>query len=155
MVDVAVTSQLKQWTFAKPEVIARPQRSSTDSAASSPNLCDDAPDTLRIDSASAPTSSPSTKKEGRVFQERYLSSEEDLTADDGSASESEYDYDDVVVHDLSQECKARTMSVSRWDKGKSCDMAVLVSYANAGRPKVVEVDCRSPVDRPTVQQRSA
>ncbi|KAI4682244.1 uncharacterized protein J4E88_005134 [Alternaria novae-zelandiae] len=155
MVDVAVTSQLKQWTFAKPEVVARPQRSSTDSAASSPNLCDDAPDTLRIDSAAAPTSSPSAKKEGRVFQERYLSSEEDLTADDGSASESEYDYDDVVVHDLSQECKARTMSVSRWDKGKSCDMAVLVSYANAGRPKVVEVDCRSPVDRPTVQPRSA
>ncbi|KAH6881698.1 hypothetical protein J4E91_005137 [Alternaria rosae] len=155
MVNVAVTSQLKQWTFDKPAVVARPQRSSTDSAASSPNLCDDAPDTLRIDSAPAQTSSPSTKKQGRVFQERYLSSEEDLTADDASASESEYDYDDVVVHDLSHECKARTMSVSRWDKGKSCDMAVLVSYANAGRPKVVEVDCRSPVDRPTVQQRSA
>ncbi|KAB2110665.1 hypothetical protein AG0111_0g1094 [Alternaria gaisen] len=162
MVDATVTSQLKQWTFDKPEVVARlQQRSSTDSAASSPNLCDDAPDTLRIDSATIERPSPPTttttnnnNKEGAVFQERYLSSEEDLTADDASGSDSEYDYDDVVVHDLSQECKARTMSVSRWDKGKSCDMAVLVSYAHAGRPKVVE-NQRSPVDRPTVQQRSA
>lgn len=155
MVDVTVTSQLKQWTFDKPQVVARPQRSSTDSAASSPNLCDDAPETLRIDSATTqPSNPPTIKKESAVFQERYLSSEEDLTADDGSGSESEYDYDDVVVHDLSQECKARTMSVSRWDKGKSCDMAVLVSYAHAGRPKVVE-NQRSPVDRPAAQQRSA
>ncbi|KAG9193664.1 hypothetical protein G6011_03699 [Alternaria panax] len=156
MVDTAMTSHLKHWTFDKPEAVARLQRSSTDSAAPSPNLCDDAPDTLRIDTAAAQRSNPPTtkNKESTVFQQRYLSSEEDLTADDASASESEYDYDDVVVHDLSQECKARTMSVSRWDKGKSCDMAVLVSYAHAGRPKVVE-NQRSPVDRPAVQQRSA
>ncbi|KNG51806.1 hypothetical protein DDE82_007298 [Stemphylium lycopersici] len=144
MVDVAVTSQLSQWTFDKPAVTARPQRTSTDSSASSPNLCDDAPETLRINTAA---------KEGRVFQERYLSSEEDLTADDNSGSESEYDYDDVVVHDLSKECKARTMSISRWDKGRSCDMAVAVSYAHAGRPKMVEMEAAA--DRPSVQQRSA
>jgi hypothetical protein len=84
-----------------------------------------------------------------------MSSEEALSpVDDGS--DSEYDYDNVVVHDATKECKARTMSISRWDKGKSCDMAVMVSYAFVGRPKVVELDCRSPTTeiRP-IQQRSA
>ncbi|KAF1833981.1 hypothetical protein BDW02DRAFT_499376 [Decorospora gaudefroyi] len=157
MVDVAVTAQLSQWTFDKPDVVARPERSSTDSSTSSPNLCDDAPETLRIEAATSQASSPAPRRESTVFQERYLSSEEDLTADDGfSGSDSEYDYDDVVVHDAPKECKARTMSISRWDKGRSCDMAVLISYAHAGRPKVVELDCRSPVtDRPAGQQRSA
>jgi hypothetical protein len=137
-------------------VVTRPERSSTDSTASSPNLCDDAPETLRIDTVTSQDSTPPSRKESAVFQERYLSSEEDLTADDGSGSESEYDYDGVVVHDLTKESKARTMSISRWNKGKSCDMAVLVSYAQVGRPKVVELDCRSPVtDRPALQQRSA
>jgi hypothetical protein len=157
MADVVVASQLSQWHFDKPDLVTRrPERSSTDSTASSPNLCDDVPETLRIDTATSQESTPPSRKESAVFQERYLSSEEDLTADDGSGSESEYDYDDVVVHDLTKESKARTMSISRWNKGKSCDMAILVSYAQAGRPKVVELDCRSPVgDRPALQQRSA
>ncbi|RMZ68260.1 transmembrane protease serine 9 [Pyrenophora seminiperda CCB06] len=149
MVDVAVTSQLSQWTFAKPDVVARPLRASTDSSASSPNLCDDVPETLRIGSAATPESSPPAGKDNTVLQKRYLSSEEDLTADDGSDSDSEYDYEDVVVHDLTKE--ARRMSISRWDKGRSCDMAVLVSYAHAGRPKVVEMDTA----RPVIQPRSA
>ncbi|EDU42519.1 hypothetical protein PtrSN002B_008737 [Pyrenophora tritici-repentis] len=149
MVDVAVTSQLSQWTFAKPDVVARPQRASTDSSASSPNLCDDVPETLRISNPASQESSPPAGKDNTVLQKRYLSSEEDLTADDGDDSDSEYDYEDVVVHDLTKE--ARRMSISRWDKGMSCDMAVLVSYAHAGRPKVVEMD----TTRPTIQQRSA
>jgi hypothetical protein len=151
MVDVAVTSQLSQWSFDKPELAPRPQRGSTDSAASSPNLCDDVSDTLRIDTPAAQDQSPPTAKPARVFQERYLSSEEDLTADDGSGSESEYDYDDAVVHDLT-ESTAKTMSISRWDKGRSCDMAVAVAYAHAGRPKMVDME---PIDRPAVQQRAA
>jgi hypothetical protein len=159
MADPAVASQLQQWTFEKPSLAARPQRSSTDSSASSsPILCDDAPETLRIDTASPDHASPPPRKESIVLQERYMSSEEALSpVDDASDSEYDYDYDSAVVHDATKEYKARTMSISRWDKGKSCDMAVMVSYAFAGRPKVVELDCRSPTTeiRPGVQQRAA
>ena len=150
MADLAVASQLQQWSFNKSPIAARPDRTSSDSAASSPNLCNDAPETLRIETPASQHPSPAPKKESIVFQDRYMSSEEALSpVDDGS--DSEYDYDDVVVHDPTKECKARTMSISRWDKGRSCDMAVMVSYAKVvGRPKVVELDCRSPM-----QQRSA
>ncbi|KAL6704483.1 hypothetical protein ACN47E_008112 [Coniothyrium glycines] len=157
MADVAVAQHLSQWAFDKPVVPARPQRASSDSTASSPNLCDDASDTLRLATAPPQRPAPLSRKESLVLQERYLSSEEDLTADDASASESEYASEDAVVHDPAKECKARTMSISRWDKGRSCDMAVLVSYAFAGRPKVVEMDGRAmtpPHDRPS-QQRAA
>ncbi|OAL04403.1 hypothetical protein IQ06DRAFT_97175 [Phaeosphaeriaceae sp. SRC1lsM3a] len=155
MVDVAVASQLQQWTFEKPTITTRSDRMGSDSAASSPILCDDSPETLRIDAASPAESSPAPRKESIVLQDRYMSSEEVLSSvDDGS--DSEYDYDDVVIHDAVKECKARTMSISRWDKGRSCDMAVMVSYAFVGRPKVVELDCRSPTtDLPPMQQRSA
>ncbi|KAI8933416.1 hypothetical protein NX059_010031 [Plenodomus lindquistii] len=145
MVDLV--TQLSGWTFDKPVVPAHPQR--TSSTASSPILCDDVPGTLRLDT----TVAQEARKESAIFNDRYNSSEEDLTTG-GSDSESEYDYDDVVVYDPAKECKARTLSVSRWNKGKSCDMAVTVSYAFAGRPRVVE-DCRSPLDRPAMQLRSA
>ncbi|KAH9882476.1 hypothetical protein J1614_000712 [Plenodomus biglobosus] len=144
---VNLATQLSEWTFDKPVVAAHTQR--TSSTASSPNLCDDGPDTLRLDT----TAAKEIRKESAIFNDRYNSSEEDLTTG-GSDSESEYDYDNVVVYDPAKECKARTLSVSRWNKGKSCDMAVTVSYAFAGRPKVVE-DCRSPLDRPAMQLRSA
>ncbi|KAF2826771.1 hypothetical protein CC86DRAFT_369936 [Ophiobolus disseminans] len=154
MVDVTVASQLQQWSFEK--TATRPERCSSDSSASSPNLCDDTTETLRIDTTSPERRSPPPRKESIALQERYMSSEEDLSpADDGS--DSEYDYDDVVIHDPAKECKARTMSISRWSKGKSCDMAVTVSYAFVGRPKVVELqDCKSPTtEAPTIQKRSA
>ncbi|KAJ4377304.1 hypothetical protein N0V83_000128 [Neocucurbitaria cava] len=157
MVDVAVTAQLQQWTFDKPTLATRPERCSSESSASSPKLCDDAPDTLRIDTAGAQESLPASRKES-IMMDRYLSSEEDLSAvDDGPESDIDDYEDDVVIHDLAKECKARTMSISRWDKGRSCDMAVMVSYAFAGRPKVVDmVDCRSPTsERPVGQPRSA
>ncbi|KAF2845029.1 hypothetical protein T440DRAFT_284959 [Plenodomus tracheiphilus IPT5] len=146
MVDDLAT-QLSAWTFDKPVVAAHPQR--TSSTASSPNLSDDGPETLRLDT----TAAQELRKQSALFNDRYNSSEEDLTTG-GSDSDSEYDYDHVVVHDPASECKARTLSVSRWNKGKSCDLAVTVSYAFAGRPRVVE-DCRSPLDRPAVQLRSA
>ncbi|EAT81762.1 hypothetical protein HBH56_119400 [Parastagonospora nodorum] len=156
MADLAVASQLQQWSFNKPSIAARPDRTSSDSSASSPNLCNDAPETLRIETPASQQPSPAHRKESIVFQDRYMSSEEALSpVDDGS--DSEYDYDDVVVHDPTKECKARTMSISRWDKGRSCDMAVMVSYAKVvGRPKVVELDCRSPTaDLAPMQHRSA
>jgi hypothetical protein len=156
MADVAVASQLSQWSFEKPAKATRPDRCHSDSSASSPNLCDDAPDALRIETSSREESSSESRKESIILQERYMSSEEDLSpADDGS--DSEYDYDDVVIHDAAEDLKARTMSISRWDKGRSCDMAVMVSYARAAdRPKVIELDCRSPTSeiRPSEQQRS-
>ncbi|KAH8732010.1 hypothetical protein GQ44DRAFT_603641 [Phaeosphaeriaceae sp. PMI808] len=158
MVDLSVASQLQQWSFEKPSLTTHPRQSGSDSSASSPSLCDDN-DTrqrLRLSAVTAQQSNPPPRKESIVLQERYMSSEEDLSpADDGSDSDYCYD-DDVVIHDAVRECKARTMSISRWDKGKSCDMAVMVSYAFAGRPKVVQLDCRSPTtERPATQQRSA
>jgi hypothetical protein len=149
MADVAVASQLQHWAFEKRSRATRPERSGSDSSASSPNLCDDSAETLRIDTESPERPTPAARKESVVLQERYMSSEEDLSpADD--ASDSEYDYEDAVVHDAA---KARTMSISRWDKGRSCDMAVTISYAWVGRPKVVEL--QSPVEAPVLQQRSA
>jgi hypothetical protein len=147
MADLSIASHLQQWTFEKQDHATRSERSSSDSSTSSPILCD-----VRIDTATTQQPSPAPRKESIVFQDRYMSSEEALSpADDGS--DSEYDYDDVVINDPA---KARTMSISRWDKGKSCDMAVMVSYAFVGRPKVVELDCRSPMtELPPMQHRSA
>ncbi|KAF2125425.1 hypothetical protein P153DRAFT_389581 [Dothidotthia symphoricarpi CBS 119687] len=145
----AAVSQLQQWTFEKPTV-----RSSTLNSVSSAKL-DDASDTLRIDTTAVEKPSAICKKENICLQERYMSSEEGLSpADMASDSESEYDYDDVVIHDITRECqKARTLSVSRWNKGQSCDMAVRVSYAFAGRPKVIELATVAP-PCPPVQQRA-
>jgi hypothetical protein len=147
MADINVAARLQQWTFDKQDHSTRSERSSSDSSTSSPILCD-----VRIDAAATQQPSPASGKESIVLQDRYMSSEEALSpADDGS--DSEYDYDDVVIHDPA---KTRTLSVSRWDKGKSCDMAVMVSYAFVGRPKVVELDCRSPMtELPPMQHRSA
>jgi hypothetical protein len=155
MADVTMAAQLQQWTFEKQSHATRSERSGSDSSASSPILCDSAPETLRIDSVSTQQPCPASRKESIVLQDRYMSSEEALSpADEGS--DSEYDYDDVIINDPTKEGKARTMSISRWDKGKSCDMAVMVSYAFVGRPKVVELDCRSPtLELPPLQQRSS
>lgn len=149
-----MASQLQQWSFEKLAHTTRPERSGSDSSASSPHLCDDTAETLRIDTTS-PERPASSRKESVVLQDRYMSSEEDLSpADDGS--DSEYDYEDAVVHDAAKEYKARTMSISRWEKGRSCDMAVMVSYAFVGRPKVVQLqDGKVPDEAPVYQKRSA
>ncbi|KAF2871287.1 hypothetical protein BDV95DRAFT_495053 [Massariosphaeria phaeospora] len=138
MVDVQVSAQLQQWSFEKPS-LARPERS--DSSASSPDLYHNDPETLRLDTAAveAPQHRDSTATlETRSFQERYMSSEEDLSPlEHGSDSE---DDDDVSIHDFEKEClSARRMSVSRWAKGKSCDLAITVSYVSVGRPKMIEL----------------
>lgn len=135
MADVAVTTQLQQWTFEKPSVV-RPERS--DSSASSPDLYHNDLETLRIDTAAVDDSTNPDSKESLSFHERYLSSEEDLSPMEGG-SDSEYD-DDISIHDVKTECfSARKMSISRWDKGKSCDMAITVSYVSAGRPKMIDL----------------
>ncbi|ORX92982.1 hypothetical protein BCR34DRAFT_608670 [Clohesyomyces aquaticus] len=154
MVDVAVSAQLQQWTFEKPSIVGHPERS--DSSASSPDLYNQHDnETLRIDAAAVDRESISldTTKE-TIFQERYLSSEEDLSPMDHS--DSDLDDDDVSIHDGDKEnCfSARKMSISRFDKGKSCDLAVTVSYMSAGRPKVIEMPTVGSPMRDT-PQRSA
>lgn len=154
MASAIVSTQLPQWNYEKPSITTRTERSGSDSSASSPNLSNDDHETLRLDTAA----SQSVKKGSIALQDRYMSSEEDLSpACDDSGSESEYDYDDAVIEDLTQQChSAKRMSVSRWNQGKSCDTAVKVSYAFVGRPKVVELNLGSPVlERPMLTQRSA
>ena len=154
MANAIVSTHLPQWNFEKPTITTRTERSGSDSSASSPNLCNDDHDTLRLDTAATQP----IKKGSISLQDRYMSSEEDLSpACEDSGSESEYDYDDAVIEDLTQQChSAKRMSMSRWNQGKSCDTAVKVSYAFVGRPKVVELNLGSPVlERPMMTQRSA
>ncbi|KAJ8111460.1 hypothetical protein OPT61_g5954 [Boeremia exigua] len=154
MANTIVSTQLPEWNYEKPSITARSERSGSDSSASSPNLCNDDHETLRLDTAAT----QSIKKGSISLQDRYMSSEEDLSpACDDSGSESEYDYDDAVIEDLTQQChSAKRMSISRWNQGKSCDTAVKVSYAFVGRPKVVQLNLGSPVlERPMLTQRSA
>ncbi|KAJ4373633.1 hypothetical protein N0V86_007776 [Didymella sp. IMI 355093] len=154
MANAVVSTQLPQWNYGKPTITTRTERSGSDSSASSPNLCNEEHETLRLNTAATQT----IKKGSISLQDRYMSSEEDLSpACEDSGSESEYDYDDAVIEDLTQQChSAKRMSVSRWNQGKSCDTAVKVSYAFVGRPKVVELNLGSPVlERPILTQRSA
>lgn len=154
MANAIVSTQLPQWNYGKPTMTTRTDRSGSDSSASSPTLCNEEHETLRLDTAAA-----QTIKKGRIaLQERYMSSEEDLSpACEDSGSESEYDYEDAVIEDMTHQChSAKRMSMSRWNQGKSCDTAVKVSYAFVGRPKVVELNLGSPVlERPMFTQRSA
>ena len=141
MADVAVSSQLRQWSFEKP-ASTRPERS--DSTTSSPDLSHREPETLRIDAQVVHAAAKTALPEQSTFQERYLSSEEDLSPMDGNTTDDDYD-SDVSIHEAKPSFfKARTMSISKWDKGKSCDLAVTVSYVSAGRPKVIEL-AQSPV----------
>lgn len=146
---------LNPWSYDKSTLTTRADRCSSDSSASSsPTLCNDHHDTLRLDTAA----SQAINKGSISLQDRYMSSEEDLSpACDDSASDSEYDYDHVVVEDLTKQChSAQRMSMSRWNQGKSCDTAIKVSYAFVGRPKVVELNLSAPVlERPMFQHRSA
>ncbi|KAF2021221.1 hypothetical protein BU24DRAFT_457220 [Aaosphaeria arxii CBS 175.79] len=158
MVDVAVSAQLQQWSFEKPS-LTRPDRS--DSSASSPDPYNNDPETLRIDTSVGNKSTSASSKETVSFQERYLSSEEDLSPMEGT-SDIDSDYgDDVSIHndDNKENCfSARKMSMSRFEKGKSCDMAVLISYVSAGRPKVINLaNVSSPVqeqEQPQPQPQS-
>lgn len=144
MPDVVVSSQLQQWAFEKP-ASTRPDRA--DSTTSSPDLSHHDPDTLRINSKVVRNTTSSTApQEQSTFQDRYLSSEEDLSPMDGNTTDDDYD-SDVSIHEAEAKqnlFKARTMSISKWDKGKSCDLAVTVAYVSAGRPKVIEL-AQSPV----------
>ncbi|KAF1969623.1 hypothetical protein BU23DRAFT_234696 [Bimuria novae-zelandiae CBS 107.79] len=154
MADLAVSTQLQQWSFEKSASV-RPER--FDSTASSPDLSHREPETLRLDAAAVRAATSMDSQDQATFQERYLSSEEALSPIDGNTSDDDYDSDNVSIHEAEAKpsfFKARTMSVSRWDKGKSCDLqAVTVSYVSAGRPKVIEL-AQSPVLETPQPQRT-
>jgi hypothetical protein len=100
MADVRVSTQLQQWTFEKSPITSRPERS--DSSSSSPDLSHLEPETLRIDQAAAAVQKAQNMVASNraSFQERYLSSEEDLSPMDGNSSD---DYDsDVSIHEVKQ-----------------------------------------------------
>lgn len=150
MADVAaVSTQLEQWSFEK-LASTRPERSA--STASSPDLSHHEPETLRIHAAAVHAPTAIESKDASTFQQRYLSSEEDLSPMDGnSTDDDDDDYDsDVSIHEATATpatpsfFRARTMSISRRDKVKSGDMAVTVSYVSAGRPKMIQL-AQSPV----------
>jgi hypothetical protein len=148
---------LQQWSFDKPALSIRPDRSGSDSSASSPSLCTPN-ETLRVDVAAATAHAspvPVLAKGSIALQERYMSSEENLSPagddSDDSASEDEYDYEDAVI----EEC------ISMAPLNKTNNTAVRLSYAFVGRPKVVEMmspttdRAPSPLELPVLQQRSA
>ncbi|KAL1593678.1 hypothetical protein SLS60_010409 [Paraconiothyrium brasiliense] len=151
----AVSTQLQQWSFGKP-ANTRPERS--DSTASSPDLSHHEPETLRIHAAAVHAATSIDAKDASTFQERYLSSEEDLSPMDGNTTDEDYD-SDVSIHEATATpatpgfFRARTMSISRPDKGKSGDTAVTVSYVSAGRPKVIQL-AQSPVLEAPVRSAS-
>ena len=147
--------QLQQWSFDKPALSIRPDRSGSDSSASSPSLCTPN-DTLRVDVAAATAqSSPVLAKGAIALQERYMSSEENLSPagddSDDSGSDDDYDYEEAVI----EEC------ISMAPLNKNNNTAVRLSYAFVGRPKVVEMmsptidRAPSPLELPVLQQRSA
>ncbi|KAL5422356.1 hypothetical protein PMIN06_000896 [Paraphaeosphaeria minitans] len=157
MADVAaVSTQLQQWSFEKPAT-ARPERSG--STASSPDLSHHEPETLRIPAAAVRAATSIDGKEGATFQQRYLSSEEDLSPMDANSSDSDdYDSDVEIIQATVTPAtpnffRARTMSISRQDNVKSGDMAVTVSYVSAGRPKMIQL-AQPPVCEPPVRSAS-
>ncbi|KAF2448427.1 hypothetical protein P171DRAFT_212847 [Karstenula rhodostoma CBS 690.94] len=160
MADIAaVSTQLQQWSFEKPET-TRPERS--DSTASSPDLSHHEPEIMRIHAPAVHAATSIAGKEGATFQQRYLSSEEDLSPMDGNSSDDDDDdaYDsDVSIHEATATpatpsfFRARTMSISGRDKVKSGDMAVTVSYLSVGRPKMIQL-AQTPVCEPPVRSAS-
>ncbi|OCK82126.1 hypothetical protein K432DRAFT_403188 [Lepidopterella palustris CBS 459.81] len=143
MVDVVVVpSQLQQWTFEKS--IVRPDRS--DSAATSPDLYDS--EAVRI-SPAAVESPQDLETSEPLIQEMYLSSEEDLSPMEPDSSEGN------LFEDGDDYLSAKHVSVSSSDGLKTCDLAVVVSYVSAGRPKIVNLpNVASPVRERTVRSAS-
>ncbi|KAF2746055.1 hypothetical protein M011DRAFT_405279 [Sporormia fimetaria CBS 119925] len=142
-----VTAQLQQWAFEK-------QPHNPDSSASSPQLCHAESETLNVDTAVSAQPSPESTK-SLELQQRYLSSEEDLSPLEGCESGSECDDDDVEIVSLHDgQDDTRKMTIARFN-GKSGDMAVMVSYVSAGRAKVIDLALPPPTTRSDLPQRSA
>jgi hypothetical protein len=125
MVDVAISSQLQQWIFDK---TIRPQRSN--SAATSPDLCGS--EALRISPTAVETPQDLETTEA-IFQDRYLSSEEDLSPMESDSGEG------IIFEGGDDYLSAKRISFSGPELSKACDLAVVVSYVSAGRPKIVNL----------------
>ncbi|KAK7520636.1 hypothetical protein IWZ03DRAFT_142937 [Phyllosticta citriasiana] len=133
MVDVHSLSsaQHPQWPLAK----SYEQGRSSGSPASTPDLDDS--ERIRI----APSSThhhhhPVLRSSDALLQERYLSSEEDLSPTDRDSTESfELDEDDVEI----MEAELVSPRLSATSIPSPCKVATAVSYVSAGRAKVVDL----------------
>lgn len=130
MAEVAI-SQLQEWSFAKS--LARAERA--DSAAGSPELY--APEPIEIPAKIEEKPAIESSSEC-MFQDRYLSSEEDLSPMEPDFGDSDFD-DDEVFEVVEAEAVAAPAP-----RQKPCDMAVMVSYVSAGRAKIVNVPTAAP-----------
>jgi hypothetical protein len=68
MADTIVSTQLPRWTYEKPTINTRSDRSGSDSSASSPSLCNDEHERLRLDT----TATQPIKKGSIVLQALHV-----------------------------------------------------------------------------------
>ncbi|EKG18812.1 hypothetical protein MPH_03828 [Macrophomina phaseolina MS6] len=129
MVDVHSTQQLPQWTVEK----SYHRSQNNESPASTPDLDDQ--DRIRL--ARSSTMPLPSLEPPSMLQDRYLSSEEDLspTVSD-SAEQSDDDNDD----DEEIQIVEATSIVSPLANAQPCKVAKAVSYVSAGRAKVVDMN---------------
>ncbi|KAF2841333.1 hypothetical protein M501DRAFT_1014138 [Patellaria atrata CBS 101060] len=123
--------QLQQWSFNKP--YGRGERS--DSAATSP----DPEDVERLRITPGATELNEALEKETLFQERYMSSEEDLSPGELSSWDSEDD-DDISIHEGEEFSMAKeTLSTESSYRRKNGDLAIVISMVSVGKPKVVDV----------------
>ncbi|KAF2140265.1 uncharacterized protein K452DRAFT_53573 [Aplosporella prunicola CBS 121167] len=130
MEDVQLQMQ-QPWLLEK--TYHRPQHS--DSAATTPDLDDS--DRIRLQ-PSSPSALPDLDSSEVMLQDRYLSSEEDLSPTDAESGDNFDDIEDEepVIMDASA---VPTTPIAASAGPKPCNLATAVSYVSAGRAKVVDV----------------
>ncbi|KAK8162368.1 hypothetical protein IWX90DRAFT_241311 [Phyllosticta citrichinensis] len=141
MVDVQPLPSLQhpQWPFTKPYEQSR----SSGSPASTPDLDDS--ERIRI-APSSTHQNPPLRSSDALLQERYLSSEEDLSPTDRDSTESfESDEDDVEI----MEAEVVSPRLSGTTIPSPCKVATAVCYVSAGRAKVVDLS-----ESPTVREQT-
>lgn len=124
MVDVRISPNIPQWAVEK----SLNRSHHNESPASTPDLDDQ--DRIRLTRSSTmplPSLEPPS-----MLQDRYLSSEEDLSPTVSDSAE-QFDDDDVV------EIVEATTILSPASTAQPCKVAKAVSYVSAGRAKVVDM----------------
>ncbi|KAF2090759.1 hypothetical protein K490DRAFT_62078 [Saccharata proteae CBS 121410] len=142
MVDVRLPENFQQWTLDKN--YHRTQHSDG-STASTPDLDDS--ERIRISPGSPRRSHALESKEPIVLQERYLSSEEDLSPVDRESSgrlslEEDGGQDEETIPKSLAAVQSQQASAGagrQVEAPKAAKLAVAVSYVSAGRAKVVDV----------------
>lgn len=128
MVDVRISQQIPQWTVEK----SYHRSQHNESPASTPDLDDQ--DRIRL--ARSSTMPLPSLEPPSMLQDRYLSSEEDLSPTVSDSAEQFDDDDDEVVEIV----EATTIVSPILSKAQPCKVAKAVSYVSAGRAKVVDMN---------------